>query len=26
VDSLEFLLEKMTGTKDNKKFLESMNA
>jgi len=25
VDSLEFLLEKMTGTKDNKKFLESMN-
>ena len=26
VDSLEFLLEKMTGTKDNKTFLESMNA
>ena len=25
VDSLEFLLEKMTGTKDNKQFLESMN-
>jgi transcription termination factor Rho len=25
VDSLEFLLEKMTGTKDNKHFLESMN-
>ncbi len=25
VDSLEFLLEKMTGTKDNKDFLESMN-
>ena len=26
VDALEFLLEKMNGTKDNKKFLESMNA
>ena len=26
VDALEFLLEKMTGTKNNKKFLESMNA
>ena len=26
VDSLEFLLEKMSGTKDNKKFLDSMNA
>ncbi len=26
VDALEFLLEKMTGTKDNKEFLESMNA
>jgi len=25
VDSLEFLLEKMSGTKDNKKFLDSMN-
>ncbi|MFW5640546.1 MAG: transcription termination factor Rho [Thermodesulfobacteriota bacterium] len=25
VDSLEFLLEKMNGTKDNKYFLESMN-
>jgi len=25
VDSLEFLLEKMHGTKDNKSFLESMN-
>ncbi len=25
VDSLEFLLEKMNGTKDNKHFLESMN-
>ena len=25
-DSLEFLLEKMQGTKDNKEFLESMNA
>jgi transcription termination factor Rho len=26
VDSIEFLLEKMSGTKDNKSFLESMNA
>jgi transcription termination factor Rho len=26
VDALEFLLEKMNGSKDNKKFLESMNA
>jgi len=26
VDSMEFLLEKMTGTKDNKDFLMSMNA
>jgi transcription termination factor Rho len=26
VDSLEFLLEKMQGTKDNKSFLDSMNA
>ena len=26
VDSLEFLLEKMQGTKDNKEFLDSMNA
>ena len=26
VDSLEFLLDKMTRTKDNKKFLDSMNA
>lgn len=26
VDSLEFLLEKMQGTKDNKHFLDSMNA
>ncbi|NNF98484.1 MAG: transcription termination factor Rho [Desulfobacteraceae bacterium] len=26
VDSLEFLLEKMNGTKDNKNFLDSMNA
>lgn len=26
VDALEFLLEKMQGTKDNKDFLESMNA
>ncbi|MGD9975822.1 MAG: transcription termination factor Rho [Desulfatirhabdiaceae bacterium] len=26
VDSLEFLLEKMSGTKDNKQFLMSMNA
>jgi transcription termination factor Rho len=26
VDSLEFLLEKMQGTKDNKAFLDSMNA
>ncbi len=26
VDSLEFLLEKMTGTRNNTKFLESMNA
>ncbi len=26
VDSLEFLLEKMQGTKDNKVFLDSMNA
>jgi transcription termination factor Rho len=25
IDSLEFLLEKMNGTKDNKNFLESMN-
>jgi len=25
-DSLEFLLEKMNGTKDNKNFLEAMNA
>jgi transcription termination factor Rho len=26
VDALEFLLDKMQGTKDNKEFLESMNA
>ncbi len=26
VDSLEFLLDKMSGTRDNKEFLESMNA
>jgi transcription termination factor Rho len=26
VDSLEFLLDKMSGTKDNKRFLDSMNA
>ncbi|MEW6671468.1 MAG: transcription termination factor Rho [Thermodesulfobacteriota bacterium] len=26
VDTLEFILEKMSGTKNNKKFLESMNA
>ena len=26
IDSLEFLLDKMTGTKDNKDFLDSMNA
>jgi transcription termination factor Rho len=26
VDSMEFLLEKMRGTKDNKDFLNSMNA
>jgi len=26
VDSMEFLLEKMNGTKDNKSFLKSMNA
>jgi len=26
VDSLEFLLDKMTGTKDNKEFLNSMNS
>jgi len=26
VDSMEFLLEKMSGTKDNKEFLNSMNA
>ena len=26
VDSMEFLLEKMTGTKDNQEFLNSMNA
>jgi transcription termination factor Rho len=26
VDSMEFLLEKMRGTKDNKAFLNSMNA
>jgi len=25
IDSLEFILEKMSGTKNNKKFLESMN-
>ena len=25
IDSLEFLLDKMTRTKDNKKFLDSMN-
>jgi len=25
VDALEFLLDKMQGTKDNKEFLESMN-
>ncbi len=25
IDSMEFLLEKMEGTKDNKKFLDSMN-
>jgi transcription termination factor Rho len=26
VDALEFLLDKMQGTRDNKNFLESMNA
>jgi len=26
VDSMEFLLEKLKGTKDNKEFLESMSA
>ena len=26
IDSMEFLLDKMSGTKDNKDFLESMNA
>jgi transcription termination factor Rho len=26
VDSLEFLLEKMSGTKDNATFLNSMNS
>ncbi|MDT9121587.1 transcription termination factor Rho, partial [Escherichia coli] len=26
VDSLQFLLEKMNGTRDNKEFLDSMNA
>ena len=26
IDSMEFLLEKMKGTKDNKEFLESMNS
>jgi transcription termination factor Rho len=26
VDSMEFLLEKMRGTKNNKAFLDSMNA
>jgi transcription termination factor Rho len=26
VDSMEFLLEKMTGSKDNKAFLNQMNA
>jgi len=26
VDSMEFLLEKMSGTKDNETFLKSMNA
>jgi len=26
VDSLEFLLDKMNGTKDNTNFLNSMNA
>jgi transcription termination factor Rho len=26
IDSLEFLLEKMEGTRDNKEFLRSMNA
>jgi transcription termination factor Rho len=26
VDSMEFLLDKMSGTKDNKEFLDSMNA
>lgn len=26
IDSLEFMLEKMSGTKDNQKFLNSMNA
>lgn len=26
VDALEFMLEKMSGTKNNKKFMESMNA
>ena len=25
VDSIEFLLEKMSGTKDNEQFLNSMN-
>jgi transcription termination factor Rho len=26
VDSLEFLLEKMNGTRNNKEFMEAMNA
>jgi len=26
IDSLEFLLDKMSGTKDNKQFMDSMNA
>jgi transcription termination factor Rho len=26
VDSMEFLLDKIKGTKDNKEFLESMNS
>jgi transcription termination factor Rho len=26
VDSMQFLLEKMQGTKDNKEFLELMNS
>jgi transcription termination factor Rho len=26
VDSMEFLLDKMSGTKNNKEFLNSMNA